>query len=571
MNRTVVWFRRDLRIADHGPLYRAVRRGQVIPLFILDRALLHHPETASARVGFMLACLRSLDNDLRQYGGRLILRLGDPAQILPQLVRETESEGVYAYLDYERIYGRVRDDRVNRALNAEGMKIRWFEPVAGTGELLSYPDYRTLWFDAVRAAMVPTPNRIDVPDDLQSDPLPHLIELGLMPDDKWIPPAGTGAARQLLQEFFREKRERYYWQLSYPGASATTGLSPHIKFGAISVRECYQLVQRHLKGNPDPRVQRSRRQLISRLRWGSGFAQRFRYLPQLELRSLYSVFDQEGWDFDEELYNAWRLGHTGFPIVDAAARCLLATGGWQALNFRSRAIYSSFLGNLLGMDWRFGALHFMQHLIDGDCPIDHYQWAMQSGVTHCADKTWTRIYNPEQAAVDRCDPEGAFIKQWLPELAELPVERLGSPPAMADYPAPILDYRKARQLRVKQLERQRGQFLKTTNIVPSLARMPEDWTPFGSDRGNFDVGWAQTQALALFPPALDLDALEEAEAKRLRTWFVAHVNIKPHAGFGKKRRRKRTKDDGVRQLQLFDVDAWVSTPDAVAPDGWGDA
>ncbi len=137
---------------------------------------------------------------------------------------------------------------------------------------------------------------------------------------------GTDAARQLLRSFFSENRDRYHWQLSYPIAEATTGLSPHLKFGVISIRECYQPTEVQLKGITDRSVQRTRKQLISRLRWGSGFAQRFRYLPQLELR----------------------------------------------LNFRSRAIYSSFLSHLLGMDWRYGALHFMQHLIDDDCPIDHW-------------------------------------------------------------------------------------------------------------------------------------------------------------------------------------------------------
>ena len=143
---------------------------------------------------------------------------------------------------------------------------------------------------------------------------------------------------------------------------------------AISTRETVQIAQ---AWELNPKAERSRQQLISRLCLGNGFVQRFRYLPQLELRSLYSVFDEQGWTFDEALYQAWQQGQTGFPIVDAVARCLQATGGWQGLNFRSRAIYSSFLSNLLGIDWRFGALHFMRHLIDGDCPIDHYKWAMR--------------------------------------------------------------------------------------------------------------------------------------------------------------------------------------------------
>mgnify|MGYP006280862779 FL=1 len=113
MKRTVVWYRRDLRISDHEPLYRAARRGEVVPVFILDQSLLHHPETGSVRVAFMLDCLASLDADLQALGGRLILRKGDPVEVLIQLVYESEAEGIYAYLDYERIYGRVREARLN--------------------------------------------------------------------------------------------------------------------------------------------------------------------------------------------------------------------------------------------------------------------------------------------------------------------------------------------------------------------------------------------------------------------------------------------------------------------------
>ncbi len=545
MNRTIVWFRRDLRLADHAPLYRAALRGEVLPVFVFDRALLHHPETGSARVAFMLECLRSLDQDLRDRGGRLILRYGDPVDVLPQLVRETQADGIYAHIDFERLYGRVRDARLNKALAQQNLKIRWFEPLATTSELIPYPQYRSLWYMDMNADMVPVPGQVRVPLDVTSEPLPTLTDLGLVPDTKQIPPGGTNAARQLLQEFLDEKTDRYYWQLSYPSAEATTGLSPHIKFGAISIRECYQTAQQ-LKSSPDLRVQRSRKQLIARLRWGSGFAQRFRYLPQLELRSLYSVFDDEGWSFDEDLYQAWQHGQTGFPIVDAAARCLQATGGWKELNFRIRALYSSFLSNLLGMDWRYGALHFMRHLIDGDCPIDHYQWAMQAGVTHCVDKTWTRIYNPEQVAVDRCDPDGIFIKRWLPELKHLPPSCLGVPPLIKGYPRPILAYKQARKQRVQQLEQQRQRFLGQDNIVPYLSPLPANLLPFGAERFDSEVHWATEPEQNLFPPSLELNALDQEQAIALRTWFVAHVNIKP-----RKTSRKAKAKPGDMQLSLL--------------------
>lgn len=547
-NRTIVWFRRDLRLSDHAPLDRAARRGAVIPVFVFDRALLHHPETAPARVAFMLDCLRSLDADLRDRGGRLILRFGDPVEVLPQLIRDTQADGIYAHVDFERLYGRVRDARLNRILVEQNLKIRWFEPCGTTAELLTTGQYRQLWYDQMEEVIVPTPSRVEVPLDVPTESLPTLTDLGLVDDGKPIPPAGTQAAYRLLDRFLEQKTQRYYWQLSYPNANATSGLSPHIKFGVISLRECYQAAQK-LKALPDERIQRSRRQFVSRLRWNSGFAQRFRYLPQMEVRSLYRHFDEEGFAFDEDLYQAWQQGQTGFPIVDAAARCLIATGGWQAFNFRTRACYASFLSNLLGMDWRYGALHFMRHLIDGDCPIDHYQWAMQAGITSAIDKSWTRIYNPGQAAVDRFDPQGQFIKRWVPELRHLRPNQLGSPPTTQGYPAPILDYKQARSRRVEQLQRQRQIFTQQADIVPYLASLPKSLMPFGSDRVQCDVSWATgddgfaSSGRDLFPSAIDLSALDTEQSQILRSWFTAPVVHSPD--------RATEQAMGVMQLHLL--------------------
>ena len=572
MNRTVVWFRRDLRISDHEPLYRAARRGLVIPVFVFDKALLLHPETGPARVRFMLSCLAALDRELRSHGGRLILRAGDPVEVLPALIKETHADGIYSYIDNERIYGRVRDANINKALAQENLKIRWFEQPASTAELISYPDYRSRWYRDMKTPIVPTPQRIDVPTDIHSDALPALEELGHRADEKLIPQGGSAEARKLLDLFFdQRKAETYYWQLSYPGTNVTTGLSPHLKYGAISIRETAQRVwerQAEPQWIEDKRVQRSSHNVISRLRWGSGFTQRFRYLPQLEVRSLFTPFEGDhtatpfsrgyedgGWQFNADHYEAWKNGHTGFPIVDAAARCLQSTGGWLALNFRVRAIYASFLCNLLGMDWRYGALHFMRHLIDGDCPIDHYQWAQQAGVTYCLNQNWIRIYNPEQEAIDRCDPKGEFVHRWLPELAHLSPDQLGSPPPTKGYPAPILNYKEARNRRAQLIDEQRHDIIHSPHVVDWVHRMPKDATPFGADLVPSDVSWAKQPIEALFPLALDLDGLDKAQVKQLRTWFVVSgswLTQQRRAQFAKKqnlKQRKAEQTDG--QLSLL--------------------
>jgi len=508
MASSVIWFRRDLRLADHEALLAGCRRGTVLPLFILDPALLFHPETAVARVAFLLECLRSLDRDLRRRGGRLLVRRGDPVAELPAVVRAAGADRVIAHMDSERLVGRWRDAAVQRRLAVEGMSIDWIEPAGATDALLSYPLWSRRWHAAMAAPPAAAPARIPVPPastQLPDRPIPTLQELGLVGDGKPLPPAGTEAALARLEAFcIGSASRRYYWELSFPAARVSSGLSPYLKFGVITPRLCLQRLA--ALAAQEPARQRSGMQLISRLRWGAGMHQRFRYLPQLEQYSLWSSFDagseppagiEPGQGVEADLYAAWRQGRTGFPIVDAAARCLAAEGGWLELNFRSRAIYASFLANLCGIDWRWGAIHFMRHLIDGDCPIDHYQWAMQAGVTAAGDGSWTRIYHPGQVAVDRCDPQGLFIRRWLPELADLTNDQLGAPPPMEAYPRPILDYESARRRRLEILDSRRRQI---TDLRLAMARLPQQRTP-------------------LFPAALDLDRLDQPQWQALLSWF----------------------------------------------------
>ena len=523
MPPTLVWYRRDLRTQDHEPLAKACSRGPVIPLFVLDDALLFHPETAVARVEFLLHSLRALDARLRDLGGRLLIERGQPEQVLPRLAQRHGCRQVLAHTDSERLVGRVRDARVGRALQDNGVSLEWIEPAGASAELQPYNAWNRQWHGAMAAAPVPEPQRVVVPEQVPDTPVPDLRELGLFSDGKPIPEAGTAAALQRLDRFLEGPDARtYYWELSYPSAKVTSGLSPYLKFGVVSPRQCLQRLTaagQRAREQADRSRLRSIQQLFSRLRWGCSIHQRFRYLPQLELRSLWNAFDDNTPLTAEqtELYEAWKEGRTGFPIVDAAAHCLRGGGGWLELNFRSRAIYASFLSNLCGIDWRYGALHFMRHLIDGDCPIDHYQWAMQAGATYRGTKAWTRIYHPGQVAVNRCDPHGLFIRRWLPQLERLTNDQLGEPPAWADYPAPVLNYEQARQARVETLSSTRHGI----GAIPlALARLPEDLTPFGSDRiAGSQVLWAQERSPELYPEAVDLDRLDQEGWMALLSWF----------------------------------------------------
>ncbi|MEB3308087.1 MAG: FAD-binding domain-containing protein [Cyanobacteriota bacterium] len=559
----VVWFRRDLRLSDSPALCAAARGGAVLPLFVLDRNLLFHPETASSRVAFLLASLQALDRDLRQRGGRLLVRQGDPVEVITALVHSSGADAVVAHADCERIVGRVRDAQLAKRLIQERIALRWIEQPGATACLLPYHEYRRFWHGEMAAPPLPAPARICVPpapDDLNHPladlPIPSLAELGLRDDRKPLPPAGTRAAERLVADFCAGRGGRNYsWQLSQPAALATTGISPHLKFGQITARQVIRQIEALRHGCSGQ--QRSWQQLVSRLRWGAGMAQRFRYLPQLELRSLWSCHDlpdeENLSDQQEEFYRAWREGRTGFPIVDAAARCLEAEGGWRQLNFRSRAIYASFLVNLCGIDWRFGALHYMRHLFDGDCPIDHYQWAMHAGVTAVGARAWTRIYHPGQVAVDRCDPQGIFIRRWLPQLADLTNDQLGMPPQMSGYPRPILDYESARRKRLAALEQRQRHWR-----PGSFTLLPDDVTPFGAAViPTAKVQWARLQRQELLPAALDPSALDQPAMDALLSWFQTRPRVEGKVavrGSSPRRRQRPQSLAGGIQLSLLGQD-----------------
>jgi deoxyribodipyrimidine photo-lyase len=205
----------------------------------------------------------------------------------------------------------------------------------------------------------------------------------------------------------------------------------------------------------------------------------------------------------------------------------------------------------------------MRHLIDGDCPIDHYQWAMQAGVTYHGSKAWTRIYHPGQVAVDRCDPQGLFIRRWLPELRGLTNDQLGAPPAIADYPTPVLDYEQSRRLRLESLE---GQRLQIGDVQAAMARLPRHLHPFGYQRiAGCDVAWADMWThqppSALQPSAVDLERLDPAGWKALMSWCsgtsrTSKTNTSSRTGAAKRSRSRRGQESpGQLSLDLgMDLD-----------------
>ncbi len=451
----VVWFRRDLRITDHPALAAAVAQGaQIIPLFVFAPYLLHHPESGSGRVQFMLGCLESLRNNLRVIGSRLICRMGEQSQVVPAFAREVGATAVYWNCDSERIWRTDTDEQVRHGLEEIGIEARTFEAEAllkaGGAETYALENFTPHWHHFLNQTAAPRPKVLPPVDErIPDSPLRTLADLGLPATDQEIPTSGEREAHRLLEEFLTTKAPHYLKSLSVAEAASrnTSRLSPHFKFGTLSVRTVYQRL--HQRKNEVNKWHRKNLEgFESRLFWRDHFAQKLRNLPRCENESYIQDFDAVAWSNRADHYEAWCTGQTGYPLVDASMRCLNHTG-W--LPFKLRALCATFHCIDLFLPWQWGARHFMQKLIDADVAIDHWQWQSHAGVSN-RGRQWFRVYNPMDG-VSKIDPEGTFIRRWVPELADVSPAELASPWKHGiAYLPPLVDHSEARRQALAILE-----------------------------------------------------------------------------------------------------------------------
>ena len=450
----ILWFRRDLRLSDNPALAAAMdRQAHIIPLFIFSPYLLTHPETGSGRVQFLLDCLDSLEKNLDYLGSTLVRRFGNQETVLLDAVREFGADAVYWNEDSERAWRSHTDATVAIALKEQGIETQAFRAEAllpaGGKETYDLKTFTPQWYQFLSQPVWPRPKAMPEVPDHERGQWRSLNDLGLPPTSQQVPVGGEREAHRLLKLFLERKSSKYIKSLSVATQASqyTSRLGPHLKFGTISVRTLYQKTQtrRQLVGKWH---QRNLDGFISRVFWRDHFAQKLRNLPRCETESYLEAFDQVNWSQNQDHYRAWYEGRTGYPIVDAAMRCLNQTG-W--IPFRLRALCATFLCIDLFLPWQWGARHYMQTLMDADVAIDHWQWQSHAGVSNRGRK-WFRVYNPIKS-IDKIDPEGAFIQQWVPELAEASIEQLSKLDLSAfSYPSPLVDHTTARKQALEILE-----------------------------------------------------------------------------------------------------------------------
>ncbi len=426
----VVWFKRDLRIHDHRPLVEAAKAGPVMALYIVEPEYWTQPDTSARQWEFVRESLVSLGHAIKSLGGTLIIRVGSVESVFSTLSEQLPISALWSHEEIGNGWTFARDKSAER-LCAE-KDIVWHEyPHFGVKRGLRNRDHWAKYHGAfIHQPELSAPQHITFLN-VQSDALPTSQDLGMA--DEACPmrqKGGRERAMQLLDSFFAGRGNTYTFQMSSPltAETACSRLSPHLAAGDISIRETLHraLAERALCAALPPHARsielRSIDSLISRLHWHCHFIQKLESEPAIEWRSMHKAMQAARVTTaqDDPVLPAFADGRTGFPFVDACMRYLIATG-W--INFRMRAMLGAFATYHLGLDWHAVGIVLARLFTDYEPGIHWPQIQMQSGQTGI---NTPRIYNPVKQSVDQ-DPDGVFIRRWVPELAALPTVFLHEP------------------------------------------------------------------------------------------------------------------------------------------------
>ena len=448
---SIWWIRRDLRLTDNAALHAALEAGPVLPTFIIDPAL---SRSSPRRKDFLHEGLHALNKDLSARGSQLVVRIGKPADVLRQLVEETNAAVIFAEEDFTP-YALKRDEEVARHLPlrlVHGQTVH--HP---TGVLKADPKpykvftpYAKAWKAKLPSTITfyPAPERINTPHGIASAPLP-----GFKVSPSF--PAGEQEALVRLEEFLHQRIYGYGEGRNRMDLDGTSSLSPYLHLGMLGLRQAVSAAQQAMAEARGEASKRSAEIWSNELIWREFYIQIMFHFPHVSETAFNPMLANIAWRNNESEFEAWKEGRTGVPIVDAAMRQLKEIG-W--MHNRARMIVASYLVKDLLIDWRWGEKYFMEQLIDGDKAANNGGWQWTAG-TGTDAAPYFRIFNPVLQSA-KFDPHGEYIRKWLPELRNVAARDIYAPwekrLKIKGYPAhPIVERDKERTLTAYQLSRER--------------------------------------------------------------------------------------------------------------------
>ena len=432
---SVMWFRRDLRLTDNEALVAAARAGSVTPLFVIDPKFFER--SGAPRLAFLLRNLHELNKSM---DGALVVRTGDPIDVVPAVAREVGATRVFAAKDFAP-YGQVRDVQVDTALRKVGAELCSVGSVyavdpgsvrkADNTPYAVFTPFSKIWLAQGWSTPLPQPKVVwhGVPS-VTSEDLPAEPECAAA-----LPPAGEHAAWTLWESFRDSALNGYADTRNNPDVNGTSQLSPYLRFGIVHPRSLLA----ELGDSKSHAVFRSE------LCWREFYADVLFHQPRTVWENLQPKMNKMTHDTGADAvtrFEVWCRGETGFPIVDAGMKQMLATG-W--MHNRVRMIVASFLVKDLHLPWQWGAKFFMRHLVDGDIASNNHGWQWTAG-TGTDASPYFRIFNPISQG-ERFDPQGSYVRQWIPELRELDDDAVHSPWTLGllnPYIPPMVDHAEER-------------------------------------------------------------------------------------------------------------------------------
>jgi deoxyribodipyrimidine photo-lyase len=429
MSPSVLWLRRDLRLADNPALLAAGDAGDVVPVFVLDDVL--RRPAGAARLAFLYGCLRELQE---RTDGRLRILHGRPEAVLPKVVRDCGATSVHISSDHGP-YGRERDERVRQALGDIPL-VATGSPYGVTPGTLRKDDgspykvftpYSRAWRERGLHAPATTPRSGAWTDGgLPTRPIPADPDLGAVQ----LPEPGERAAVQAWRTFRESRLSSYDEARDSPAVPGTSELSAYLKYGCVHPRTLHAGL-----GNSD-----AERVFANELIWRDFYADVLWHKPSSARTDWNDATPALRYDDNDALFQAWTQGRTGYPFVDAGMRQLL---GEAWMHNRVRMVVASFLVKDLHVYWTRGARHFMSHLRDGDLASNSHGWQWVAG-TGTDASPYFRVFNPVKQGLDH-DPDGDYVRRWVPELRDVPGRLVHEPWKLPDgppngYPQPIVDH-----------------------------------------------------------------------------------------------------------------------------------